>query len=181
MLTFEPLSLAGAYRIRMNPSADDRGFFARRFCAEDFRRRGLEYDFVQRSISFNLRRGTLRGLHFQAPPGLETKLVRCTRGAAFDVILDLRPDAPTFGKWHGDEITADNRVMLYVPKGFAHGFQTLVDGTEVDYEITPAFSPGGARGVRFNDPRLGIPWPVPNPIVSTTDLGLPILSEVPAE
>jgi dTDP-4-dehydrorhamnose 3,5-epimerase len=178
MLTFEPLSLAGAYRIRMNPSADDRGFFARRFCAEGFRRRGLECDFVQRSVSFNLRRGTLRGLHFQAPPALETKIVRCTRGAAFDVIADLRAGSPTYARWHSEELSADNRVMLYVPKGFAHGFQTLTDDTEIDYEITPAYVPDAARGVRFDDPDLAITWPVSMPVLSAKDMGLGTLRSI---
>ena len=175
MLTFEPLSLPGAYRIRMNLSADERGFFARRFCAETFRRYDLEPDFVQRSISFNLRRGTLRGLHFQAPPGLETKIVRCTRGAAFDVIVDLRAGSPTYGRWHGEELSDDNRVMLYVPKGFAHGFQTLMDETEIDYEITPAYVPAAARGIRFDDPTLAIAWPMADAVVSPRDRELPLL------
>ncbi len=175
MLTFEPLPLPGAYRIRMNPTADERGFFARRFCAEAFRHRELECDFVQRSVSFNLRRGTLRGLHFQAPPAMETKIVRCTRGAAFDVIVDLRRGSPTSGRWHGEELSADNRMMLYVPMGLAHGFQTLMDDTEIDYEITPAYVPDAARGVRFDDPTLAIGWPVANTIVSTRDRELPLL------
>ena len=178
MLTFEPLSLSGAYRIRMSLLADDRGFFARRFCADTFRHHGLETNFVQRSISYSERRGTLRGLHFQALPALETKIVRCTRGAAFDVIVDLRKNAATYGKWHSEEITAENRVILYVPKGFAHGFQTLREGTELDYEITPNYSPRRVRGVRFDDPTLGIPWPIVNPIVSTSDRNLPILSDL---
>ncbi len=175
MLTFELLSLPGAYRIRMNPSADERGFFARRFCADAFRNRELEYDFVQRSVSFNSRRGTLRGLHFQAPPASETKIVRCTRGVAFDVIVDLRAESPTFGHWHGEEISADNRIMLYVPRGFAHGFQTLTDDTEIDYEITPAYVPDAAHGIRFDDQRLAIKWPLSNAIVSTRDRQLPLL------
>ena len=166
---FDPLPLAGAFLVRLDMKSDERGFFARRFCAAEFRARGLESDFVQRSISFNRRRGTLRGLHFQVPPALETKIVRCTRGAAFDVIVDLRRDSPTFGQWHGEEITADNRVMLYIPRGFAHGFQALADSTELDYEITPAYMPGAARGICFNDPRLAIPWPVPDAILSSAD------------
>ena len=172
MLEFESLSLSGAYRIRMIPLADDRGFFVRRFCAETFRSRGLETDFVQRSVSYNARRGTLRGLHFQAPPAVETKIVRCTRGAVFDVIVDLRADSPTYGDWHGEEISADNRLMLYIPRGFAHGFQTLTDHTEVDYEITPAYEPNAARGIRFDDPALAIDWPVPQLIISPRDTNL---------
>jgi dTDP-4-dehydrorhamnose 3,5-epimerase len=178
MLVFEPLWLPGAYRIRMNISTDDRGFFARRFCAEAFRDRDLEYDFVQRSISFNARRGTLRGLHFQAAPALETKIVRCSLGVAFDVIVDLRAGSPTYGRWHGEELSVDNRVMLYVPKGFAHGFQTLIDDTEIDYEITPAYVPEAARGIRFDDPSLAINWPVPDRIVSLRDAALTTMQTI---
>ena len=177
-MNFDPLLLAGAFRIGLDTNTDDRGFFARRFCAEIFARRGLETDFVQRSISFNARRGTLRGLHFQAPPALEAKIVRCTRGAAFDVIVDLRRGSPTFGRWHGEEITADNRIMLYVPKGFAHGFQTLLDQTELDYEITPAYVPGAGRGVRFDDPDLAIPWPVGEMILSSEDRALGTIDSI---
>jgi dTDP-4-dehydrorhamnose 3,5-epimerase len=175
---FDPLALDGAFRVRLDPNADDRGFFARRFCADIFARHRLETDFVQRSISFNARRGTLRGLHFQAPPALETKIVRCTRGAAFDVIVDLRRGSPTFGRWHGEEITADNRIMLYVPKGLAHGFQTLMDTTELDYEITPAHVRGATRGIRFDDPALAIPWPVPEMILSPDDKALGTLDTI---
>jgi dTDP-4-dehydrorhamnose 3,5-epimerase len=162
----------------MNVLADDRGCFARRFCAEAFRARDLETDFVQRSISFNARRGTLRGLHFQAPPASETKIVRCTRGAAFDVIVDLRAGSRTYGRWHGEELSADNRVMLYVPKRFAHGFQTLIDDTEIDYEITPAYVPGAARGICFDDPTLAINWPVPDRIVSQRDAALTTMQAI---
>ena len=176
-MIFEPLLLTGAYRVRLSGQADERGFFARRFCADRFAERGLETHFVQRSISFNARKGTLRGLHFQAPPALETKIVRCTRGAAFDVIVDLRRASGTFGQWHAETITADNRVMLYVPAGFAHGFQTLTDDTEIDYEITPAYLPEAARGVRFDDPALNIPWPIAEAVVSARDAALPFLHD----
>ena len=172
-MLFEPLSIPGAFRLRLERIADERGFFARRFCAEDFRARGLEADFVQRSVSFNLRRGTLRGMHYQASPAAETKLVRCTRGAAFDVLLDLRRDSPARGRWHGEEISADGRTILYVPAGVAHGFQTLVDETEMDYEITPAYVPGAARGVHPFDPVLAIAWPLRDSVVSARDLELP--------
>ena len=172
-MIFNQLHLAGAYRIEPELIADERGGFARRFCAETFRAHGLESDLVQRSVSFNLRAGTLRGLHFQAPPHLEAKLVRCTRGAAFDVMIDLRKGSATYGQWHGEELSADNRRMLYIPKGFAHGFQTLVDDTEVDYEITPAYVPGADRGFRFDDPSLGIRWPLPSVIISDRDEALP--------
>jgi dTDP-4-dehydrorhamnose 3,5-epimerase len=171
-LNFEQLRLAGAYVIRPNLVEDERGAFARRFCADEFRAHGLESDFVQRSISLNTRAGTLRGLHYQALPHLETKIVRCTRGVIFDVMVDLRAGSPTYGQWHGEELTADNRLMLYIPKGFAHGFQSLADNSEVDYEITPAYVPGASAGFRFDDPLLAITWPIPDMIISERDLTL---------
>jgi dTDP-4-dehydrorhamnose 3,5-epimerase len=177
-MIFEPLPLAGAYRIRLAPSVDDRGFFARRFCARTFAERGLETDFVERSISFNRRRGTLRGLHIQAPPHVETKIIRCTRGAAFDAIVDLRAGSQTYGRWHGEKIAADAHLVLYIPKGFAHGFQTLVDDTEIDYEITPAYAPESACGIRFDDTAINIAWPIEEKIVSQRDQSLPRLTEL---
>jgi dTDP-4-dehydrorhamnose 3,5-epimerase len=170
---FHELQLGGAYRIELQLIADQRGAFARRFCAEMFRARGLESDFVQRSVSYNRHAGTLRGMHFQAPPHLEAKLVRCTRGAVFDVMVDLRQDSTTFGQWYGETLTADNRIVLYIPKGFAHGFQTLVDDTDVDYEITPAYVPGAERGFRFDDRSLSINWPITDAILSDRDKALP--------
>jgi dTDP-4-dehydrorhamnose 3,5-epimerase len=172
-MIFHSLSLAGAYRIEPELKVDERGAFARRFCAAEFRDLGLETDLVQRSISLNRRAGTLRGMHFQLPPHLEAKIVRCTRGGIFDVLVDLREKSPTYGQWHGEELTADNRRMLYIPKGFAHGFQSLVDDTEVDYEITPAYVAEAAAGFRFDDPALAIDWPVADMIVSERDKTLP--------
>jgi dTDP-4-dehydrorhamnose 3,5-epimerase len=172
-MIFHPLILTGAYRIEPQLIEDERGVFARRFCADEFRAHGLETDLRQRSISFNALAGTLRGMHFQAAPHLETKLVRCTRGAIFDVVVDLRGGSATYGQWYGDELTAENRVMLYIPKGFAHGFQSLLDNTEVDYEIAPAFVPGAAAGFRFDDPALAIPWPVADMTISDRDKTLP--------
>lgn len=171
-MIFYQLPLVGAYRIEPQLIADERGAFARRFCADTFRAHGLEGDLVQRSISLNARAGTLRGMHFQAPPHLEAKLVRCTRGAVFDVMVDLREGSATYGQWYGEELSAENRVMLYIPKGFAHGFQTLVDNTEVDYEITPAYVPGADRGFRFDDPSLDIRWPIAIAIMSDRDKAL---------
>jgi dTDP-4-dehydrorhamnose 3,5-epimerase len=176
-MIFHQLHLAGAYRIELQLITDERGAFARRFCAETFRAHGLESDLVQRSVSFNMRAGTLRGMHFQTPPHLEAKLVRCTRGAVFDVMVDLRDGSGTYGRWHGEELSADNRVMLYIPKGFAHGFQTLLDDTEVDYEITPAYVPGTDHGFRFDDPSLDIRWPIAATIMSDRDKGLPASCE----
>lgn len=170
---FEPLPIPGAFRIRLARLGDERGFFARRFSADLFAEQGLETDFVQRSVSFNARRGTLRGLHFQIAPHAETKLVRCTRGAAFDVLADLRAASSMRGRWHGEEISADNRTILYIPAGVAHGFQTLADATEIDYEITPAYAPEAARGVRHDDPTLAIDWPIAERIMSARDLSWP--------
>jgi dTDP-4-dehydrorhamnose 3,5-epimerase len=172
-MIFHELRLVGAYRIEPQVVADERGAFARRFCADTFRARGLESDLVQRSFSLNTRAGTLRGMHFQAPPHLETKLVRCSRGAIFDVMVDLREGSPSYGQWHAEELSADNRAMVYIPRGFAHGFQTLVDDTEVEYEITPAFVPEAGRGFRFDDPLLNIAWPVEEIIISERDKALP--------
>jgi dTDP-4-dehydrorhamnose 3,5-epimerase len=170
---FHELELTGAYRIEPQLIADQRGGFARRFCAETFRAQGLESDFVQRSMSYNRRAGTLRGMHFQAAPHLEAKLVRCTRGAIFDVIVDLREGSSSYGRWHREILSAENRTMVYIPKGFAHGFQTLVDDTEVDYEITPAYVPEFGRGFRFDDPLLDIAWPLGAIIMSDRDEALP--------
>jgi dTDP-4-dehydrorhamnose 3,5-epimerase len=170
---FTQLRLAGAYIVRPKLVEDERGAFGRRFCAEQFRAHGLETDLVQRSISFNTRAGTLRGMHFQSPPYLEAKIVRCTRGAIFDVMVDLRAGSPTYGQWHGEELTTDNRLLLYIPKGFAHGFQSLVDNSEVDYEITPAYVPEAAAGFRFDDPQLAIDWPVADMTISERDKTLP--------
>lgn len=172
-MIFHALKLEGAYRIEPELFVDERGAFARRFCTDEFRAHGLESDLVQRSISINLRAGTIRGIHFQARPHLETKIVRCTRGAIFDVLVDLRKGSPTYGQWHGEELSADNHCMFYIPKGFAHGFQSLVDGTEVDYEITPAYVPGSAAGFRFDVPALAINWPIADVIISERDKALP--------
>jgi len=172
-MIFHRLPFDGAFRVEMESKSDERGSFARRFCAEEFAAHGLETNLVQRSISWNRRAGTLRGLHFQSPPFQEVKLVRCTRGAAFDVLVDLRQGSPTYGRWHGETISQDNRVLLYLPKGVAHGFQTLVDDTEIDYEISPAYVAGAEGGVRFDDPLLGIAWPLSDAIVSDRDRQLP--------
>ena len=175
-MRFEPLPIAGAFRIDIDPVSDERGFFARTFVAEEFRAMGLRTDFVERSLSFNKLRGTLRGTHWQAPPNEETKIVRCTHGAIFDVLVDLRKGSPTFAKWHGLELSANNHAAVYIPQGCAHGFQTLVDETEVGYEITPAYVAAGARGIRFDDPTLAIAWPVANPTISARDWALPMLA-----
>ncbi len=166
---FRPTEIAGAYLIEMEKLDDERGFFARAFCAEEFGQAGLNARITQCSVSFNEKRGTLRGMHYQAAPHQETKVVRCTRGAIFDVLVDLRRESATCGDWMSMELTADNRRMLYVPEGVAHGFQTLMDGTEVFYQMSEFFAPGSAFGVRWDDPAFGIRWPVESPILSERD------------
>lgn len=161
--------LKPACLIDIEPAHDGRGFFARTFCADEFARRGLPAGFVQASLSFNHRRGTLRGLHYQAEPCPEGKLVRCTRGAIFDVMVDLRRTSPTHCRWFAVELTAENARAVYIPPGFAHGFQTLCDDTEVFYQMTAEYRPELARGVRWNDPAFAIGWPLPEPILSPRD------------
>lgn len=158
-MRFTETELAGAWVVEPEPLADARGFFARTFDAAAFADRGLRSAFPQCSVSFNARAGTLRGMHYQAAPHEEAKLVRCTAGAIYDVIVDLRAGSPTRGRWTGVELTADNRRALYVPEGFAHGFQTLADDSEVFYQISAEFVPDAARGVRWDDAAFGIAWP----------------------
>lgn len=172
-MIFTELPLRGAYLIEPEPLDDERGFFARTWCRREFEARGLETVVAQSSISYNRRRGTLRGMHFQVAPHEETKIVRCTRGAIHDVIIDLRIDSPTFMKHVAVELSAENRAMLYVPKGFAHGFQTLTDDTEIFYQISEFHSPEHARGVRWNDPIFGIRWPIDDPIILGRDDSYP--------
>lgn len=174
-MRFSATALAGAYVIDYEPHHDERGFFARTWCAQELRERGLEPGLAQCSVSYNHRRGTLRGLHYQSPPFAEVKVVRCTRGALFDVALDLRPDSPTFRKWLGIDLTQDNGRALYVPRGFAHGFYVLADATEASYLISAPYTPSAARGVRWNDPFHGIVWPGPVEIISPRDRDYPDL------
>ena len=152
---------------------DERGFFARTFSREEFASAGLDDTIAQCSISFNAKPGTLRGLHYQAPPHAESKLVRCTQGAIYDVIVDLRPESPTFCEWIGVELSAANRVGIFVPKGMAHGFQTLTAAAEVLYQISESYQPDAARGVRWDDPRFGIDWPRAERIISARDKAYP--------
>jgi dTDP-4-dehydrorhamnose 3,5-epimerase len=171
--------LRGAFVIEVEPIEDERGFFARSFARDFFEGRGLRGDFVQSSISYNARSGTLRGMHYQVSPHAETKVVRCTRGAIFDVIVDLRPGSATERQWIGAELTADNHRMLYVPEDFAHGFLTLENASEVFYEITQYYSAEAARGVRWDDPALGIAWPETPVVLSARDKSLPLLPSRP--
>ncbi|HEX8243788.1 MAG TPA: dTDP-4-dehydrorhamnose 3,5-epimerase, partial [Longimicrobium sp.] len=158
-MIFTATELAGAWIVDPERLEDERGFFARTFDAGEFARRGLRSAFPQCSVSFNARAGTLRGMHFQAEPHAEAKLVRCTAGAVYDVIVDLRPESPTRLRWIGVELSAANRRALYVPEGCAHGFQTLADASEVFYQISVPYAAESARGVRWNDPAFGITWP----------------------
>jgi dTDP-4-dehydrorhamnose 3,5-epimerase len=171
---FRELPLTGAFLIEPERKADERGFFARAWCRAEFEAHGIRHDWPQCNISFNRRRGTLRGLHYQADPFGEAKLVRCTMGAIYDVIVDLRPGSPTQGRWAAAELTAENRRMVYAPAGFAHGFQTLTDNTEVFYQMGACYSQEAARGVRWDDPVLAIAWPAcPERIVSAGDRNYP--------
>jgi dTDP-4-dehydrorhamnose 3,5-epimerase len=166
-------TIPGAYVLELEPRTDERGFFARTWCRHEFTRLGLEPELAQCSLSHNYRVGTLRGMHYQGKPHEEAKLVRCTAGAIFDVLLDLRPASPTYLRWFAAELTADNRKSLYVPKGVAHGFQTLVDNTEVFYQISEPYYPDLACGVRWDDSAFGIRWPLPDPILSPRDRSYP--------
>jgi dTDP-4-dehydrorhamnose 3,5-epimerase len=177
-MRFVAAPLAGAFVIELDELGDERGFFARSFCREEFEKHGLRPAIAQCNVSFNHRRGTLRGLHWQAEPHAEAKLVRCTRGAVWDVIVDLRPGSPSARRWFAAELTGENRRALYVPAGFAHGFQALADASEVLYQMSEPYRAELARGVRWNDPDLAIPWPVENAIVSERDRALPPLAKV---
>jgi len=158
-LKFTETHLAGAFIIEPEKLEDDRGFFARTFCQKEFEAYSLVARIAQCSASFNRKKGTLRGMHYQAPPHLETKLIRCTQGSIFDVIIDLRPESPTFKQHVAAVLSAENRKMFYVPERFAHGFQTLEDHSEVFYQMSEFYSPTHSRGVRWNDPAFGIQWP----------------------
>jgi dTDP-4-dehydrorhamnose 3,5-epimerase len=168
-MIFVETPLPGAYVIEMEKHEDERGFFARSWCAKEFAAKGLDHNLVQCNVSFNKRKGTLRGLHYQIPPHAEVKLVRCTKGSLLDVIVDLRKDSPTFLDWFAVELTATNYSMLYIPKLFAHGFQTLEDETEIFYQMSAFYEPAASRGLRWNDPRLGINWPVASRTISQKD------------
>lgn len=174
-MQFTESALRGAYIIDLEPRADDRGFFARTFCQQEFAEHSLAVEVAQCNLSFNPRRGTLRGLHYQRPPAAEAKLVRCTRGALYDVIVDLQPDSPTYMQHVGVELTADNRRALYVPELFAHGFQTLVDDTEAAYQVSAFYTPGQEQGLRYDDPRLAIDWPEAVEAISDKDRSWPLL------
>lgn len=172
-MIFSETPLSGAYCIEIEKHVDERGFFARGWCQQEFEAHGLVSRVVQANISYNHKLGTLRGLHYQAAPQAETKLVRCTRGAIWDVIVDLRPGSPTRGQWHGETLTADNYRMLYVPEEFAHGYITLRDDVEVAYQVSQIYTPGAERGIRWDDPAFRIAWPVQPRVISAKDARWP--------
>jgi dTDP-4-dehydrorhamnose 3,5-epimerase len=175
-LKFHDTPLAGLFVVELEALRDERGFFARNYCAREFEARGVAFGVAQCNVSFNEKAGTLRGLHYQAAPHEEAKLVHCTRGAIYDVAVDIRPGSPTYGRWYASELTPDNAKMLFIPQGFAHGFQTLQDRTDVSYVMSEFYHPESACGLRWNDPALAIAWPLANPIVSDRDRTHPLLA-----
>lgn len=174
-MIFKETKLKGAYIIEIELMEDERGFFARSFCSEEFKKHGLNPRIAQCNISYNKKKGTLRGMHYQVAPYEETKLVRCTMGAIYDVIVDLRTDSLTFKQWIAVELTQENRRLLYVPEGFAHGFQTLTDNAELIYCHSAFYSPEYERGLRFDDPTLAINWPLPAGAISPKDQSYPLI------
>ncbi|MCJ7515966.1 MAG: dTDP-4-dehydrorhamnose 3,5-epimerase [Dehalococcoidia bacterium] len=172
-MIFKETKLKGAYIIDLEPLEDERGFFSRIYCRKEFEEHGLKFYIVQSNLSYNKKKGTLRGMHFQVAPYEEIKLISCVRGAVCDVILDLRPNSPTYRKWFAAELTAENHKMLYVPEGFAHGFQTLEDNAVVYYQVSEFYKPECERGVRWDDTAFGIKWPIKNYIISIKDRQFP--------
>ena len=172
-MKFLETGLAGAYVLEVERREDSRGFFGRAFCVTEMADHGLNPKVVQANVGFSRAKGTLRGMHLQLAPHAEVKLVRCTMGAVYDVIVDLRPSSPTHRKWFGLELTAENRKALYIPEGFAHGYQTLADDTEITYQTSEFYAPGSAKGVRYNDPAFGITWPLAVTSISDADAAWP--------
>lgn len=175
-MKFTETKLPGVVVVEIEPICDERGFFARSWCMREFERHGLNPNLAQCNISFNKRKGTLRGMHYQAEPYQEAKLVRCTRGAIYDVVIDLRPESITYRQWQAVELNAENRCMLYVPVGVAHGFQALEDDTEVFYQMSEFYHLECVRGVRWDDSTFGIRWPLPDPIMSEKDRSYPLMA-----
>lgn len=174
-MNFEETSLPGVFLIGLEPASDERGFFARGWCQREFAEHGLTAEISQVNISQNHKAGTLRGLHMQSKPHEEAKLVRCSRGRIFDVAIDMRASSPTYLQWTGHELSAENRNALFIPKGFAHGYQTLTDDAEVFYLISEFYAPGAEAGFRYDDPKIGIEWPVDVEEISEKDQALPFL------
>ena len=172
-MKFTPTTLRDAWLIELEPVVDSRGYFARTFCIDEFAAKGLETNYAQHSVSFSARKGTVRGMHYQREPHGEVKLVRCIKGIVWDVIIDIRPGSPTYRRWQGFELSSANRNQLYVPKGFAHGFQTLSDDVEINYLISERYSPESSCGIRHDDPTFEIHWPLPVTEISSKDLSWP--------
>jgi len=176
-MKFTKTALPGLWVIDLELREDERGFFARTFCENEFSAHGLNTRWPQCNVTLTKTRGMIRGMHFQAIPRAEIRLLRCTAGAIFDVALDVRSNSPTFGKWESFELNSQNRRMLYIPAGFAHGFQCLADNSEIFYQMSEFFFPDLARGVRWNDPTVAIQWPLPDPTLSERDNNLPLLAD----
>jgi dTDP-4-dehydrorhamnose 3,5-epimerase len=172
-MIFSETKLKGAFIIEVEKREDERGFFARAWCKKEFEEHGLAANMVQSNIAFSKRKGTLRGLHYQGAPYGEVKVVRCTKGSLYDVLVDLRPGSSTYRQWVGVELTSDSYKMMYVPEGFAHGYQTLEDNTEVTYQVSQLYSPDFEQGIRYDDPAIGIDWPLMVKILSDKDKGWP--------
>jgi dTDP-4-dehydrorhamnose 3,5-epimerase len=172
-MKFNDIGLEGACTIDLDMMGDERGFFARTFCVNEFQENGLDGKIVQINNSLSQKKGTLRGIHYQVEPCAETKIVRCLNGSLWDVIVDLRKESQTYLSWYGEELSAQNRKMMYVPKGFGHGFISLEDNTEIIYMVTEFYSPENERGVRWDDPKIGIKWPVDPVIISDKDKSHP--------
>jgi dTDP-4-dehydrorhamnose 3,5-epimerase len=175
-MKFAKTTLPGVWLIELEPREDERGFLARTYCETEFADHGLNVRWPQCNLTLTKNRGMIRGMHFQAEPKPEIKLIRCSAGSVYDVLVDVRKDSPTFGRWEGFELSGENRRTLYVPGGIAHGFQCLTDHCELFYQMSEFYFADLARGVRWNDPQIGIQWPLPNPALSTRDQNLPLLN-----
>lgn len=180
-MIFSETKLSGSFVIDLERREDERGFFARAFCQHEFEEHGLKPVIAQANIGFNRKRGCVRGMHFQYPPAAETKVVRCTRGGVLDIIVDLRPESPTFLEHVEVELTADNHRAIYIPERFAHGYQTFADETETSYQVGEFYTPGVEGGLRYDDPALGLSWPLPVSVISEKDAGWALFSEVETE
>ncbi len=181
-MRFTAQEIAGLYRVELDPIEDDRGHFARAWCVDEFAKAGIDVSFVQANVARSKNRGTVRGLHFQLAPAEEAKLIRCTTGRIFDVVVDVRTDSATFGNWYGQVLDSEAGNMLYIPEGCAHGYQTLEDDTDVHYMVSSRYAPQLERGILWNDPQLGIEWPIAENIsVSAKDLSLPTLAALDRE
>lgn len=176
-MKFTETGLPGAFIVELEERADSRGFFARAYCEAEFEKVGIKTSVVQCNLSFNHKRGTMRGMHMQVAPALEAKLVRCIRGAVYDAIVDMRPESPTYLQSFGLELTAENRKALFIPESFAHGYLTLADNTEMLYQVSEFYTPGTERGFRYNDPSLTIEWPIPVEVISDKDATWALLGE----